>query len=253
MITSWSNGTLKTDSNVHSNRYTLLYAAALSVVTAVLLAVAAQSLKPAQEANVALEKKANILRAVRLNFTDRQQIETAYAERVREQVIDGSGKSIAGVSAGEIDLSDELTKEPSQRRLALYVYTHTDGKKYYVVPLRGTGLWGPIWGYVSLANDFDTVYGAYFDHKGETPGLGAEIAQTPFQEQFQGKKIRSGEGQFVSVRVLKPTDKLPVGAEHRVDGISGGTITSRGTDVMLRNCLLPYLEYFDSLKKNPTT
>lgn len=238
---------------MHSNRYTLLYASGLSVVTAILLAVAAEALKPAQEANVALEKKANILRSVRLDFDDRRQIEQTYAERVRELVVDGSGNVINGATVADLDAEATPPTDPKQHRMALYEYTHEDGKKYYVVPLRGTGLWGPIWGYVSLANDFDTVYGAYFDHKGETPGLGAEIAETPFQEQFQGKKIRSSDGQFVSVRVLKAADKTPVGADHRVDAISGGTITSRGTDLMLRDGIQPYLPYFENLKKRPTS
>lgn len=238
---------------MHSNRYTLLYASGLSIVTAIVLAVAAEALRPAQEANVALEKKANILRSVRLDFSDRQQIEQTYAERVRELVVDGTGRVVDGASVNDLDAEAALPSDPSQRRMAVYVYTHDDGRPYYVVPLRGTGLWGPIWGYVSLADDFDTVYGAYFDHKGETPGLGAEIAEAPFQKQFEGKKIRSTDGQFVSVRVLKAADKTPVGAEHRVDAISGGTITSRGTDDMLRDGIAPYLPYFDQLKKRPTS
>ena len=106
------------------------------------------------------------------------------------------------------------------------------------------GLWGPIWGFVSLESDFNTVYGAYFDHKGETPGLGAEIAEEPFQHQFEGKKIME-DGKFVSVNVLKTTYKSPLGPEHRVDAISGGTITSNGTDEMLKNCLAPYVSYFE--------
>ncbi len=234
---------------MHSNQYTLIYAAVLSVITAIVLAVAAEGLKPAQEANIALDKKSNILRAVRLAYDERTQIENTYAERVQEMVINAAGEPVSGVKTTDIDLKEEVAKTPENRRLPLYVYTEKEGKKYYIVPLRGTGLWGPIWGYISLQDDFDTVYGAFFDHKGETPGLGAEIAELPFQQQFQGKKIMSNEGQFVSVNVVKKTDKVSFGNEHRVDAISGGTITSRGTDAMLKNCTAPYLAYFEKIKK----
>lgn len=234
---------------MHSNRYTLIYATVLSVITAIVLAVAAEGLKPAQEANIALDKKSNILRAVRLAYTERGQIENTYAERVQEMVLDGTGKPLSSVTTAEIDLKEEVAKAPQERRLPLYVFTEKDGKKYYIVPLRGVGLWGPIWGYISLQEDFNTVYGSFFDHKSETPGLGAEIAELPFQEQFQGKKIMSDEGQFVSVNVVKKTDKVNYGNEHRVDAISGGTITSRGTNDMIKNGTAPYLAYFEKVKK----
>ena len=234
---------------MHSNRYTLIYAAVLSVITAIVLAVAAEGLKPAQEANIALDKKSNILRAVRLAYTERAQIENTYAERIQEMVLDATGKPLSGITTKEIDLKEEIAKAPQQRRLPLYVFTEKDGKKYYIVPLRGVGLWGPIWGYISIQDDFNTVYGSFFDHKSETPGLGAEIAELPFQTQFQGKKIMSDEGQFVSVNVIKKTDKVSYGGEHRVDAISGGTITSRGTNDMIRDCTAPYLAYFEKIKK----
>lgn len=234
---------------MHSNRYTLIYATVLSVITAIVLAVAAEGLKPAQEANIALDKKSNILRAVRLAYTERAQIENTYAERIQEMVLDATGKPLSGITTTEIDLKEEITKAPQLRRLPLYVFTEKDGKKYYIVPLRGVGLWGPIWGYISIQDDFNTVYGSFFDHKSETPGLGAEIAELPFQAQFQGKKIMSDEGQFVSVNVIKKTDKVSYGNEHRVDAISGGTITSRGTNDMIKNCTAPYLAYFEKIKK----
>lgn len=234
---------------MHSNQYTLIYAAVMSVITAIVLAVAAEGLKPAQQTNIALDNKSNILRAVRLNYTDRAQIENTYSKSIEEVVVNASGEPINGVKIKEVDLKKEVAKVPENRRLPLYVYTANEGEKYYIVPLRGTGLWGPIWGYISLQDDFDTVYGAFFDHKGETPGLGAEIAELPFQQQFQGKKIMSDKGQFVSVNVVKKTDKVSYGNEHRVDAISGGTITSRGTDAMLKNCTAPYLAYFEKIKK----
>jgi Na+-transporting NADH:ubiquinone oxidoreductase subunit C len=238
---------------VHSNSYTLLYAAAISVVTAVILAVTSEGLKPAQQANIALDKKSNILNAVRIRSTDRATIENTYNSHVEALVLNNTGEVLADVSAKSVRLKDEINKAPEARQLPVYIFTGDAGEKYYVVPVRGVGLWGPIWGYIALEGDFNTVYGAYFDHKGETPGLGAEISEAPFQEQFQGKKIMSDDDQFVSVNVVKKTDKFSLGDEHRVDGISGGTITSRGTDAMLKNCIAPYLAYFEKLKSSAGT
>jgi Na+-transporting NADH:ubiquinone oxidoreductase subunit C len=243
-----SNNTSKKDCAVHSNRYTFFYAAGLSVVTAILLAFAAEGLKPAQEANIALDKKTSILRAMRITSTERDVLEKTYEERVEEMVVDSKGEVLTDVTADEIVLKEELARPAAERRLPLYVYTGDDSRKYYVVPMQGVGLWGPIWGYLSLEDDFNTVYGAFFDHKGETPGLGAEISETPFQQQFQGKKIMSDDNRFVSVHVVKPTAKVSYGPEHRVDGISGGTITSNGTDQMLKNNIEPYIAYFGKVK-----
>jgi Na+-transporting NADH:ubiquinone oxidoreductase subunit C len=233
---------------VHSNRYTFLYASGLSIVTAVLLAVSAEGLRPRQEANIALDKKTNILRSVRELETDRQAIERIYAERIEEHVVDAGGNVLEGVRPDEIVLKDELAKPAAERRLPVYRYSGADGRKYYVVPLLGTGLWGPIWGYISLEDDFNTVYGAFFDHKSETPGLGAEISERQFQQQFEGKKIMDDRNAFVSVHVVKPTAKVSFSNDHRVDGISGGTITSRGTDAMLKSWLELYLPYFQKTK-----
>lgn len=232
---------------MHSNRYTFLYAICISVLTAVALAMTAEGLKPAQEANIALDKKSNILKSVRIRETERALIEKIYAERVQELVVDSRGDTLAGVQTADVVVKEEMAKPLDQRRLPLYVYTGDDGRKRYVVPLHGVGLWGPIWGYLSVEDDFDTVYGAFFDHKSETPGLGAEIGERPFQDQFEGKKIMSAD-RFVSVRVVKKAAKIDLGGEHRVDGISGGTITSNGTDAMLRECLEGYLGYFGKLK-----
>ncbi len=218
----------------------------LSVVTAVLLAFASEGFRPLQEANIALDKKTNILRSVRIYTQKRAEIEQIYKDRVHEMVVDAKGNELSDADANAIVLKDEVAKPAADRKLPLYVYTAEDGKKHYVVPMQGVGLWGPIWGYISIEEDFNTVYGSYFDHKGETPGLGAEIAEKSFQQQFEGKKIMEGD-KFVSVYVAKITEKIPYGPEHRVDGISGGTITSKGADVMIKNCVEPYLGYFAKL------
>jgi Na+-transporting NADH:ubiquinone oxidoreductase subunit C len=233
---------------VHSNQYTLIYAAILSILTAVILAVTAEGLRPMQEINVALDTKSNILKAVRLDLTERAEIEQTYDSRIEEMVLNVEGEKLENVEATSIDMREENSKNWKERRLPLYKYTGEDGNSFYIIPVRGVGLWGPIWGYLSLENDFNTIYAAYFDHKGETPGLGAEISEKPFQDQFRGKKIMTDDGEFVSVSVIKSTDKLEYGEMYRVDAISGGTITSRGTDQMIKDGLAPYLTYFGKIK-----
>lgn len=234
---------------MHSNRYTLIYAAVLSIVTAIVLAVAAEGLKPLQESNIALDTRSNILKAVRLNYTNRKKINEVYESSIQELVVNTAGE-VEDEKPVQVDLKNQINLKPEERELPLYIYTDDADKKYYIIPLRGTGLWGPIWGYVSLEGDFNTVYGAIFDHKGETPGLGAEIAEAPFQKQFEGKKIMEGD-KFVSVNVLKKTYKSALGEKHRVDAISGGTITSNGTDDMLENCIAPYVSYFEKTAGKP--
>lgn len=234
---------------MHSNSYTFLYSIGLSIITAIVLVVTSESLKPAQVANLALDQKKNILHSVRIDETDRKKVEEIYSKQVKELTVDSKGNVLEGINPNTIVLKEQVAKPADERKLPLYIYTKDDGSQYYIIPLTGVGLWGPIWGYISIESDFDTVYGSYFDHKSETPGLGAEIAEKPFQERFEGKKIMNGDN-FVSVHVLKTTAKADYGTEHRVDAISGGTITSNGVDKMIANCIQPYVAYFQKIKNN---
>ncbi len=231
---------------MHNNRYTFIYAIGISILTAIILVFTSETLKPKQLANVALDNKANILKSVGINTSDKKSIEESYNKNIKAVVVNAKGEVLANVNVGNIDIKKELDKDLADRQLPLYVYSGEG--TYYIVPLRGTGLWGPIWGYISLKDDFNTVHGAFFDHKGETPGLGAEIAELPFQQQFMGKKIMDEQNSFVSVNVLKTSEKSDLKTENRVDAISGGTITSVGTDNMLKTCIEPYLAYFQTIK-----
>lgn len=233
---------------MHNNRYTFIYAIGLSVLTAIILVLTSETLKPLQESNLALDTKKNILKSVLIESENPKEIELIYSERIEEMVLNDQGEKL-DMDISKINMKNELSKDPRERNLPLYIYTGEDGEKAYVVPLRGVGLWGPIWGYISIKDDFNSVKGAFFDHKSETPGLGAEIAEKPFQNQFQNKKILSKEGGFVSVNVMKLTEKSDLSSDNRVDAISGGTITSTGTDEMIKNCVKPYLAYFQKIKK----
>ncbi|UBM57957.1 NADH:ubiquinone reductase (Na(+)-transporting) subunit C [Marinilongibacter aquaticus] len=235
---------------MHNNRYTFLYAIAISVVTAVILALTSEGLRPRQEANVALDNKKNILKSVLFDSESRQEVESKYNSDVKELVLNSKGEVLEGIKPSTLNLKREVNKPVDERKMPLYEYTGENGQKAYVIPVYGVGLWGPIWGFISLQDDFNTVKGAFFDHKGETPGLGAEIAEAPFQRQFQGKKILDENGGFISINVLKTTMKSDVPQASRVDAISGGTITSTGVDNMIKNCMEPYLLYFEKLKTN---
>ncbi len=222
--------------NKQSNTYTFMYAAIMVIIVAALLTFVALKLKPLQKRNVEIEKKQNILKSVNIIATQ-DNAEELYAKYVTESfAVNTKGEKIEGVDAFNIDLSKELIKEDSKKELPVYVCSK-DGERIMVFPLSGKGLWGPVWGYISLRGDMNTIYGAIFDHKGETPGLGAEIVSTKFQKPFEGKKIFDESGKLVSIKVIKG------GAgdnTHGVDAVSGGTITSKAVEDMIKDCLATY-------------
>ncbi|HIE16511.1 MAG TPA: NADH:ubiquinone reductase (Na(+)-transporting) subunit C [Bacteroidales bacterium] len=231
--------------NKESNVYTFVFATVMVVVVAVLLSFTAITLKPIQQKNIELERKQNILSSINIKTTTTDAEDKYNKFIVKLLIVDAKGNSIEG-DALSINLEEEMNKPIDKRKLPLLEAKLDDGETYYIIPLRGKGLWGPIWGYLSLKDDLKTIYGVTFDHEGETPGLGAEISTLPFQKQFSGKLIFDNEGNFTSVTVEKSVKNL---TEHQVDGISGGTITSKGVQKMLFDCLSGYLEYFKKHKK----
>ena len=214
----------------NSNKYTFIYAAVMVILVAAILASAAMALRPKQETNIEIEKKQNILASVNIETTV-ENTEQIFAENIKNQyVVNSEGEIVEGVDAFEVDLRRQNALPPDERLLPVFESQTESGLKY-IFPLRGAGLWGPIWGYVSLNEDMNTIYGANFDHQSETPGLGAEISTDWFQERFKGKEIFNEEGNLVSITVTKAGQEAP--EEHSVDGISGGTITSKGLEQML--------------------
>jgi len=227
-----------------SNTYIYTFSVIMVVIVALLLSLAAMQLKPFQDKNIEIEKKQNILASVRINSTPKDAVDL-YAKYITESfVLNNKGEKQEGVDAFTIDMKVELGKPAAERELPVFVGTLENSIKAYVVPLRGKGLWGPIWGYISFQPDLNTIYGALFDHQGETPGLGAEITTDWFEEPFRGKTIFKDPTEFVSVKVLK--GGAPDNDPHAVDAISGGTITSKGLEAMLDSCLVQYKTYFIS-------
>ena len=233
--------------DVNKNSYTFAFAGIMVVVVAALLSFAATSLKPFQDKNVALEKKQNILNSIGVELS-RDEAETAYDKYITKELVISNGKEVEGVKAFAVDLSKEIKKAPAERNAPLYI-ADKDGETFYIIPLRGKGLWGPIWGYISLKGDVNTVSGAIFDHKSETPGLGAEIATPVFMDQFLDKKILDSKGDFASIKVMKGN----ASGDYEVDGISGGTITSVGVQDMLEDCIQAYVPYLKSVAAGSNT
>ena len=233
--------------NRDSNFYTFLFVGIMIVGIASILAFTSQTLKPMQDENVKNEKMQNILSTVGINVT-REQAEKTYKEYITSELalkIDGSvNESINPFS--DLNLAKELKKDYEDQHFPLYI-AEIDSEKYYIIELRGTGLWDAIWGYISLRSDFNTVNGVSFDHKGETAGLGAEITKDWFKESFVNETVFNTDGQLVGVTVLKGNNdpKNLDKDDHQVDAISGSTITGDGvTDMIIErlNNYLPYLK-----------
>ena len=220
--------------NTNSNSYTIIYASVMVVIVAFLLAFVNSSLRDLQGKNVELDTKKQILSA--LGITEVKDADAEFSKVVKSDMIvaeDGSLKEYDGkfVTAYE--------KEFKENGRAHVFVCEIDGKTKYVVPVYGAGLWGAIWGYVALDEDQNTVFGTYFSHASETPGLGAEIATPRFQTSFIGKHVM--EGGSVALSVVK--NGKVANPEFEVDGISGGTITSNGVDAMLKNCMGQYTKF----------
>jgi len=231
--------------DVNKNGYIFAFSAILVIVVGAALAFTAESLKPMQKENVRLEKMQNILATVKIESTPEEAKEKFDKYIVEQKLLNSEGvvTDFPNLTAFDIDAVKEYkTLDPENRHYPLFVF-EDGGEKKYIVPLAGKGLWGPIWGYVAFNGDMNTVYGSTFDHKTETPGLGAEISETWFQERFIGKTIFDEGGEFVSVDVVKGGTDVK-GEDHLVDGISGGTITSKGVGEMMERTLNVYVPYF---------
>lgn len=222
--------------NTNKNSYTLIYATIFVVVVAFLLAFISKALEPQSQANERIDKKKQILASLGKRDVKKEDIEKIYAEFiVKDMIINAAGEVVnageekdqAGFLVSLADISDEC--------LPLYV-CEVDGEMKYVFPLSGRGLWGSIWGYVTLNSDLRTIYGAYFSHSSETAGLGARITEEAFQTKFIGKKIADDEEPGISISVVKKVEDPSV----QVQAITGATLTSNGLDEMLRDGLEAY-------------
>ncbi|MCM1153132.1 MAG: NADH:ubiquinone reductase (Na(+)-transporting) subunit C [Muribaculum sp.] len=233
--------------NKQSNTYTIIYSAILVLVVGIVLSLVYQALRPAQVENIANDTKRQILAAALITPSEGQTIADLYASHItKDYIVNAQGAKVeSDVNPFDVNMAAEVKKPDSERLLPVFECTTDKGLKY-IVPVYGAGLWGPIWGYIAFDDNGDTIYGAYFAHQGETPGLGAEIEKPAFSSQFEGKNVFGTDGNFQSVAVVKtghePSDRPYVHA------ISGGTITSQGVQAMLQNSLKPYSAFLQNLK-----
>ena len=247
--------------NTDKNSYTLLFAIGMTIVVGTLLAAIDSSLRERIDTNKILEKQQNILYAIGINdnegssvrFISKDQAPIEFDKYVVNQIYIQGSKIIEDDEAYLIEVKKEktLAKDASyDRRLPLFI-AEKDDKKYYVAPIRGNGLWNAIWGYVAMEEDM-IIQGAYFDHQAETPGLGANINQRFFMDDFIGENLLDSNGNFrgitVSKKDLDPRNEIK--DDNRVDAIAGATITGDGVSAMIKGDLRLYVPYFKKLKQN---
>ncbi len=240
------------------NSYTILFAIGMVFIVGSLLAFAASALKPKIDENKRIEKQQNILYAMGVNendegsaiFVSKEKVADEFSNYIKKQLVIQGDKVIEDDKAYLIDVKKEktLAKDGSyQRRLPLFI-GEKEGKTFYIAPIRGKGLWDAIWAYVAMDKEM-VVQGVYFDHKGETPGLGANINKRFFMDDFAGEHLKSN-GNFTGIIVAKgnadPINKDKT--DNEVDAIAGSTITGDGVTAMLKSELKLYEPYFKTLK-----
>jgi len=247
--------------NTDKNSYTLLFAIGMVIIVGTLLAAIDSSLRERIDTNKILEKQQNILYAIGINdnegssvrFISKDKAPIEFDKYVVNQIYIQGGEIIEDEEAYLIEVKKEktLAKDASyNRRLPLFI-AEKDDKKYYVAPIRGKGLWNSIWGYVSMDEDM-IIQGAYFDHQAETPGLGANINQRFFMDDFIGENLLDSNGNFIGITVSKKDldPRNEIKDDNRVDAIAGATITGDGVSAMIKSDLRLYVPYFKQLKKN---
>lgn len=242
---------------MYSNFYIFRYASVMVIIVAAILSSAAMFLKPYQDENIRIDKMKGILASANIEAATENAIELYNQNITQEIVINNEGEVVSiysngkfekgDISAFNLDLKKELYKKNKGLEFNIpLLVAESNGLKTYIIPLYGAGLWGPIWGNIAVQENFSTVIGITFGHKGETPGLGAEIDTKKFQAQFVGKEVFKN-GKFQSINVVKGgVVTLPMDMHiHGVDAISGGTITCNAVSDMLANCLENYVPFIN--------
>jgi len=241
-----------------SNTYIILYTLALTVFCGVVLSLTAMALKPLQDYNIEQERKINIV----ATFADVSEMSKDTAVALYNSIIEGivvnyKGEKIEGVEAGEIEVLREYKKPVEERRFPVYIAKNKDDKEkieFYIVPTYGFGLWNSISGYVALKPDLNTIEGVRFGHVGETPGLGARIADDEaVYNRYIGKKLFDDAGELQSVVMQKGEGNNYDDQPHKVDGLSGATLTAKGVNNMFSEYFAAYKNYFKSISNPQTT
>lgn len=234
--------------NKNSNSYQILYSAVMVVLVGAVLAFIYMALKPRQEQNIANDKRNQILAAIHQAVENDADIPETYARfAVKDYLLDAEGnvKDSTENCAFNVTMKKNMKLPAAERELPV-ICCEVEGSTKYVIPVYGGGLWGPIWGYVAVNSDGNTIYGAYFSHESETPGLGARIGDADFQDQYRDKAMFK-DGEFKNISVMKKGQTPNDGSDY-VDAISGATITSRGVGAMMQLCMAAYEPFFKRMQ-----
>lgn len=242
-----------------SNTYIIVFSAILTIVLGGLLSLANQGLKPMQQKSVELDTKKKILGAVTdLEGKKGNEVIELYGQTIESIVVDINGEVIEkdekglDIEAEMVNIAKNFKKVSEERMYPVFIY-HKAGNKddieAYIFPVYGKGLWGPIWGFIALETDLNTIKGTSFDHKTETPGLGARITSTEIRNRYNGKKVFNNSGDLVSISMLKGENNSPDKLDdHHIDGLSGATLTANGVNDMLENYFKHYQGYIKKSK-----
>ncbi len=242
--------------NKNSNSYIFIYASVMVVLVAVILTSANLALKPLQKKNKENEKMMNLLKTIGIEADASTALDLYNKHLIKEVIINKEGEEISTYQNGElngnirafnVNLKSALNDIEKKGIVAMPIFLmQNNGEKFYIIPVYGKGLWGPISGNVSLKEDKNTIAAVTFDHEGETPGLGAEIVKDAFTSQFIGKEIFK-DNKFVSISVIKGgvASQHTIDALNGVDAISGSTLTCNGVNDMLKTCISNYINYLN--------
>jgi Na+-transporting NADH:ubiquinone oxidoreductase subunit C len=229
-----------------------MYAGILTIVCGGILAVASEGLKEKQQFNIDMEQKKNILSTV-VSVEEGVDINDLYLKKVRAFVVDFDGNVKEGMQPKDVNLAVEYKKPAEQRLMPVYEFkkeSDSTQTEYVVLPVYGYGLWNNIWGFVALKSDLNTIQGVKFQHAGETPGLGARIeSDQDVQDRYKGKTIYD-DGKLVSITMMKGEGNDYSENPHRVDGLSGATLTAKGVNNMLVDYFQAYENYLKKKKEN---
>lgn len=254
-----------------SNKYIISFILVMCVLVGGLLAGASIALGPAQQKSIELDTKSQILGAVRnmMDLPEGANILQIYDQRITSTVVNYNGEEVLEdadgkpIVAEDVNVALNYALEPQERMYPVFrLVDQKDTSKVeaYILPVYGNGLWDKIWGYVALDASLETIVGTSFDHKSETPGLGQRIGTHEIQDRFIGKKIYDENGKLVSVAMMKgehgggeASIEYYKNDPHKVDGLSGATLTANGVNEMLKSYLLGYRSYFKKLKASATT
>ena len=236
-----------------SNTYIIVFSVVLTIILGLLLSGTSQVLGPLQQEAIALDKKKQILGAVisadEIASMTPQQVNEFYSNRISATVVDLSGKEMSGIEAEKVEIAKDYKRPADQRQYPVFMF-HAEGNpeavESYIFPLYGAGLWDAIWGYLALETDMNTIGGITLAHASETPGLGARITEGEVQARYVGKKIFDESGALVAVQMQKGEGKDYSSDAHKVDGMSGATITGNGVNNMLKAYLGHYEAYIKS-------